>query len=367
MASYGTYRSEREKMRALEQRLNRYALDFTDELNHFTDELSALAVTTDYDGDGPFAFSNFAKLRGRLKELKQVLVATLMAKLLSGVRKEWGISEERCSAMASSVLKERYGIPSSTVSAAMRGLTSGIPPSVSRAFQPATPMLRDFEKAARRRWSARVWNLTEQHVREMELAISVALSKGASAQKLSRELKPYLNEPSRLFRRVRDKHGNLVLSKAASEYHPGRGVYRSSHANAMRLARSEINLAYRLAEQYRWQQMGFIVGYEVRVSYARHKPDICDDLAGRYPLTFLWTGWHPHCLCTCVPLFKTLPEFGADTESEYCEDYVATVPKNFTDWVATNSDRLAKSLSRGTLPFFLEDNRQHYTIKPPTP
>lgn len=122
-------------------------------------------------------------------------------------------------------------------------------------------------------------------------------------------------------------------------------------------------MAYRLAEQSRWQRMDFIIGYEVRVSYARHKPDICDDLAGRYPLTFVWTGWHPNCLCTCIPIFKSVVEFATEVPEEQCQDYVASVPDNFTEWVQDNTQRIEKSQRRGTLPFFLQDNKQHYKLR----
>ena len=52
----------------------------------------------------------------------------------------------------------------------------------------------------------------------------------------------------------------------AQAYHPGQGVYRSSYQNAMRMARTEINSAYREADSIRWQQLDFIVGYEVKTS-----------------------------------------------------------------------------------------------------
>ena len=75
-----------------------------------------------------------------------------------------------------------------------------------------------------------------------------------------------MNEPDRLYRRVRDKGGNLRLSKAAKMYHPGQGVYRSSAKNAQRLTRTEINMAYRESEYLRWQQLDFIVGIRVMLS-----------------------------------------------------------------------------------------------------
>lgn len=72
-----------------------------------------------------------------------------------------------------------------------------------------------------------------------------------SAAQLSRLIRADLKEPERLFRWVRTKHGNLVLSKAAEQYHPGRGTYRSSYKNAMRLARTTINESFRQADYER--------------------------------------------------------------------------------------------------------------------
>lgn len=96
--------------------------------------------------------------------------------------------------------------------------------------------------------SERVWRYAGELKDAMELGIDVALGEGKSAQELSRDLRGYLKEPHRLYRRVRDKGGNLRLSKAAKLYHPGQGVYRSSAKNAQRLARTEVNMAYRESE-----------------------------------------------------------------------------------------------------------------------
>src|SRR5690606_29615962 len=99
--------------------------------------------------------------------------------------------------------------------------------------------------------SERVWNIAGQARENLELAIDVALKEGTSAQELARQIKGNLNNPDKLFRRVRDKHGNLVLSKNAKTFNPGQGVYRSAHKNALRMAANEINTAYREAEQIR--------------------------------------------------------------------------------------------------------------------
>ena len=189
----------------------------------------------------------------------------------------------------------------------------------------------------------------------------------------ARRLKQYLQHPDKLFRRVRDEHGNLQLSKAAAAFHPRRGVYRSSYKNARRLAATETNMAYRTADHERWQQLDFIVGIEIHLSNnhtcrgmdGKPKPlyDICDELKGKYPKDFKFTGWHPHCRCIATTILKTEAEMEADNEAilrrkkpsdpDESENAVTELPDNFTRWVEENQDRIAQAKS---LPYFLRDN-----------
>ena len=74
--------------------------------------------------------------------------------------------------------------------------------------------------------------------------MDIALRDGTPANRLVTDLKQYLKYPDKLFRRVRDEHGQLQLSKRAKEFHPGAGVYRSSYKNARRLAVTETNMEF---------------------------------------------------------------------------------------------------------------------------
>lgn len=215
--------------------------------------------------------------------------------------------------------------------------------------------------------SARVWNYTEQLKQELELSLDVGLAEGLSASQLTKNIRQYLKEPNMLFRRVRDKHGNLVLSKAAKAYHPGQGVYRSSYKNAMRLARTEANMAYRTADHERWQQLDFILGFEVKLSNnhtLNGKPftDICDMLAGKYPKGFKFTGWHPHCRCAAIPILASVDEFtdyqarvinGEDMQGHKFGGTIEKLPNNFINWAKDNNERILKANS---LPYFIKDN-----------
>lgn len=186
---------------------------------------------------------------------------------------------------------------------------------------------------------------------------------------MSRDVRRYLRNPDKLFRRVRDKHGNLRLSKAAKAYHPGRGVYRSSYRNALRLTATENNMAYRTADHLRWQQQPFVVGIEIKLSNNHtckgvigRFVDICDDLAGVYPKDFKFVGWHPHCRCYCVPKQASKEEFmeyqqrllnGEDVSNYHFKGEVKDLPRNFKDWYTDNTDRIANAKSQ---PYFLRDN-----------
>ena len=74
-------------------------------------------------------------------------------------------------------------------------------------------------------------------------------------------------------------------------------MYRSSFQNALRVAATETNMAYRTADHTRWNQIDFVQGFEVRLSLSHNIYDICDHMKGYYPTSFLFVGWHPRCFC----------------------------------------------------------------------
>ena len=213
--------------------------------------------------------------------------------------------------------------------------------------------------------SNRVWDIAKKAQSEIELALSVSLEEGKSAVQLSREVRNLLNNPTALFRRVRDKYGNLVLSKNAQNYHPGQGVYRSAYKNALRLASNEINVAYKSADWLRIQQNPDIVGFEVRLSPQHKVYDMCDQLKGKYPKSFRFHGWHVGCKCHIVTILKTdeelIKELKADETlpPESSTNYIGDVPSNYKQWVTDNKDRFK---NWKTKPYFIEANRNDKDI-----
>lgn len=219
--------------------------------------------------------------------------------------------------------------------------------------------------------SDRVWKTTSGMKGDLELALDLGLGEGKSADRLSRDVRSYLREPDRLYRRVRDEKGVLRLSESAANYHPGQGVYRSSYMNARRLAATETNIAYNTADYERNQELDFILGIEVHLSNnhtclnAKGIPvpfhDICDDLKGRYPKDFKFTGWHPFCRCYATAILPTqeeminyLAEMDENGDSPYeFSGRVTDIPQQMTDWLEENEERVLRAKS---LPYFITDN-----------
>ena len=91
--------------------------------------------------------------------------------------------------------------------------------------------------------------------------------------------------------------------------------------------------------------------------------DICDELKGKYPKDFKFTGWHPHCRCIATTILKTKEEMDADdeailrgeepTDPDTSENAVTELPDNFKQWMESNEERIARAKSK---PYFLQDN-----------
>jgi len=217
--------------------------------------------------------------------------------------------------------------------------------------------------------SDRVWNITKDFKNEIELALDIGLSEGKSANEIAKDVRQYLNEPDKLFRRVRDKNGKLQLSKAAKQYKPGTGVYRSSRKNAQRLTRTEINMAYREADHDRWQDLDFVVGYEVRRSNNTVGCDICSSLVGRYPKTFKFRGFHPNCKCNCITILASKQEMdeiidkiasGGSNSGFKSKEGIYKMPENYTSWVKANEKKLLRAKNPA---YWIKDNYKDGDLK----
>ena len=285
--------------------------------------------------------------------------------LLNGIRREWEFSKEVLEARVEAQLDP------STRDRMLRDRLR-IDATQSSRIRSADAFVREKQRDGLN-LSGRVWNLAGNAQKEIEVILQNAIKEGRRGTEIAKDLRRFLIEPNKLFRRVRNKEtGALELSAAAKAYHPGQGVYRSSYKNALRMARTELKAAQCEAAWQSAQTNPLIVGWEIRLSNNHTtlrdgKPcpfhDMCDELQGVYPKAFRFRGWHPHCRCEMLPiiarpsdrkeLYRRIFKGDAKERASWSPRAVEEVPQVFTDWVEKNRAR-----ARGwrTLPRFITDN-----------
>jgi hypothetical protein len=301
-----------------------------------------------------FSFSNYPKLESQANILLRELYAKVYSATKNGIEAEWGMANEA----NDNLVKAMFGPKSIGDNHYARYF--------ERNRQAMDAFINRKDVNSGLKLSDRVWKYSGQLKNEMDLALGVSIGAGKSAAEISREVRGYLNEPDKLFRRVRDVKGDLHLSKAAKAYNPTPGIYRSSYKNAMRVTRTETNMAYRAADHERYQQFDFVVGFEVKLSKSHPlrmpQGDICDHLAGMYPKEFKFVGWHPQCLCYVTSILPTDEEFskfqdsilaGEDTSNFRSVNSVDGVPNGFHSWTKANTERGSGWASQ---PYFIRDN-----------
>lgn len=326
-------------------------------------EAAAIGVSIhNVDTNKPFTFDDYPATKKRVGELIASLRKSVEVSIVNGVRSEWTLANNKNNELCNRVFGKNVG----KLSEAQYRRYYSTNEKAREAF------LERKENGLK--LSDRVWRYSNEFKSEIEMGLDLGIRSGLDAPTMARDLKQYLRHPDKLFRRVRDEHGNLQLSKAATAFHPGRGVYRSSYMNARRLAATECNIAYRTADHERMKKMDFIVGIEIHLSNNHTckgrdgKPhpfhDICDELQGKYPKDFKFTGWHPHCRCFVTSVMKTDAEIAEDTKrilrgekvTEASENTVEDVPEGFNKWVKDNGERIDRARQ---LPYFLRDNVQY--------
>lgn len=269
--------NQKRKYGELNKRIAKYVMLVESIYEDLNLEAAKIVGITDFtiDSDRPFMWSDYPQTRKRIRDLQERFVEDIGAVIYSGTSEEWKNSNEVQDLLANKVLqtygatigKEKYEI----------------------LYQPNNDALKAFQQRKDKGFtiSDKLWNQSTLYKQELEEAISCAIQKGTSAITLSKQISKYLLDFPQLQKDYKERFGKASRAMDCE--------YRS-----IRLAASEINMAYRQAENLRWQQMDFVVGYEIKLSNnhtCNGKPfqDICDILAGKYPKDFQWTGWHPLC------------------------------------------------------------------------
>lgn len=363
-----------------------------------TDELLKLSAMKASNGvSAAFSFSDNKRLSEQANAILRALYSGVYNEIKGGVIAEWGNANKSCDALITSIFGRKVKEDNHYARFFARNKES-----VDAFFK------RKSEYGGLN-LSQRVWKYVGDFKTEMEMALSVAMGEGKSAATISREVRKYLQRPDMMFRRFRvktgeqdifDADGNVVGKEpvygrvwkrkvvdavtgnvswqtvSLKDYSFGRGVYRSSYKNAMRLARTETNMAYRTADQERWRQLDFVIGYRVVLSDNHPEPDICNDLSARrgekgsrgvYPKDFVFKGWHPQCRCYVVPILADEKEFDKIQEAILNDEpipesksVIREPNKYFQDWWMKNKKRVSEAQS---LPYWVKDNPKYTKIK----
>ena len=363
-----------------------------------TDELLKLSAMKASNGvSAAFSFSDSKRLSEQANAILRALYSGVYNEIKGGVIAEWENANKSCDALITSIFGRKVKEDNHYARFFARNKES-----VDVFFK------RKSEYGGLN-LSQRVWKYVGDFKTEMEMALSVAMGEGKSAATISREVRKYLQRPDMMFRRFRvktgeqdifDADGNVVGKEPVygrvwkrkvvdavtgnvswqtvnlKDYSFGRGVYRSSYKNAMRLARTETNMAYRTADQERWRQLDFVIGYRVVLSDNHPEPDICNDLSakrgekgsrGVYPKDFVFKGWHPQCRCYVVPILADEKEFDKIQEAilndepiPESKDVIREPNKYFQDWWMKNKKRVSEAQS---LPYWVKDNPKYTKIK----
>lgn len=339
-------------------RIERYVAELKRIYQQALKEYSELALRSGYTGVDAFRFDDFPELKRRADEVTRKLARELYANVEAMNRVEWVKAAEETRKSVESVLPSILGVKLSEIGQ----------DTLSRLLG-RMPAYQSFQESVSKHGlslSSRVWNLAEDFKSDAELAmtakLSEALKQGMSAESLSRSVRSLLNDPSALFRSVRDANGRLRLSKPARAYIAGEGRYRSAYKNAMRLARTVINSSYRSAEQVQMRQVPVVVGKEIHRSTTPYDCEVCESLKGVYPMDFDFTGWHPQCRCYVTWVMATQAEIrqwmldGKDFRSE---NEVTDVPDNFKEFCREHRDKMEGAIGRGTVAYFVRDNMEY--------
>lgn len=343
------------------QRTEQYADNVRKHYASAVEALLDLSSNTHIGTDETFSFSNNKRISPQANNVLRGLYSAVYNEIKNGVAAEWEYANLSCDALIESI----FG----------KGLEEDN--HFARWFSRNQEAMDAFftRKSAYggMNLSQKVWKYTGDLKTEMELALSLSLGQGDSASTVSRKVRQYLQEPDKLFRRIRtgtDANGNPLykLSKAAKAYNPGRGVYRSSYKNAMRLTRTETNMAYKTAEQDRWQRLDFVVGYEIKTSNNHPEHDICDELKGKYPKDFVFKGWHPQCRCYVVPILAKENEFvemqkqilAGEDPTVKSVNIIRRPGQKFYDWWDNNKERVETASS---MPYWVQDNQDYINKK----
>lgn len=317
--------------KGLSRRLAGYMLQVRNIYDRLNEKVASLVESVGYDGSTEFFFADFPEVKRDLLLLQRQFVGEMQTLIYSGTSVEWKNSNIFQDLVANKALKY------------YRAQVSG--ERFKHYFDSNSDQLKAFQarKDKGLNLSTKLWKQADIYKESLEATISTAIEKGMSATTLSKRISRYLKDWPSLQADYQERYAKATRCHDC-EY------------NSIRLARNEISMAYRTAEQLRWQRFDFILGYKIKLSDSHPRYDICDDLAGDYPKDFKFRGWHPNCLCFTVPIVMSEEEYWSDNRED-SPNKIITPPENFSKWVYDNSTKIQEAENRGTSPYWIKDNK----------
>lgn len=236
-----------------------------------------------------------------------------------GVAKKLNGSHVRRRLQADAALRRIYNGIADTEPSRIRGALSRAASKVEsaiyrhavsearRGVDSAEVQLREFDERMTREQRRKAIRQAVRSVSRAQIRNEVAKQHRTASREIDRYLrgaKAIGREPSRAairsFVRLRGDH----VPTEAKSVRPGRGRYRSAHANAKRITRARSNRAYQEGHVRVARARGY--GLQWRLSPGHPHSDVCDGLAsaneyglgaGVYPASAFPDRPHPNCLC----------------------------------------------------------------------
>ena len=192
--------------------------------------------------------------------------------------------------------------------------------------------------------SQRVWKYVGQYKDQLESALDVGWVRAKCRPTFTRcPGKPQRTEP--LFRRVRDKRGNLVLSKARfpprtrclsfvtqCDYVP-KSIWHTGKAT--------------FALAIPWFRCGL---WDTRT--------IVKWLNWRYPKTFKFKGWHPQCMCYATPILMDEETFDENELGDLKAALRGTIQAIASKECSAGFKKWVKPSAKGVHPYFIKDFKE---------
>lgn len=158
-----------------------------------------------------FFFKNNHTANRQVERILGTMADRLNGILLNGIRREWAFSQEVLEARVESQLD------TSTRDKYLRDRLR-IDATQSSRIRSADAFVREKQRDGLN-LSGRVWNLAGNAKKEIEVILQNAIKEGKRGTEIAKDLRRFLIEPDKLFRRVRNKEtGKLELSQAARDY-----------------------------------------------------------------------------------------------------------------------------------------------------